>query len=131
MDNLSLGLSLTVIGIGIVFFILFLLQLFMTGEAWLLSNRGSKAKEEPSIQPEPISQTSEEVATQNSQNLSPQIIAAIMGAIACHAGGATQSFRLVSVRKVADREASAVWNIHGRTDLINTRCSFYAKGGSK
>jgi len=64
MDNLSLGLSLTVTGIGTVFFILLLLQLFMTGEAWLLSTRSSKTQEPTNIQPEPVSQTPGEVETQ-------------------------------------------------------------------
>lgn len=128
MDNLSLGLSLTVTGIGTVFFILLLLQLFMTGEAWLLSTRSSKTQEPTNIQPEPVSQTPGEVET---QKLSPQVIAAIMGAIACHTGRPTRNFRLVSVRKAAERQASAVWSFQGRTDLINTRSSFYAKGGTK
>lgn len=127
MEKLNLGLSLSAIGIGTVFLILLLLQLFMSGEAWLLTNRNTKTGDKDiasASPPPPVSNNA------TNEKLSPQVIAAIVGAIACQTGRPAQSFRLVSVRQVFDRQASAVWNFHGRSELISTRSSFHGKGGT-
>lgn len=146
MDNISLGISLTIVGIGTVFVVLILLQVTMNAEARLLnyySNRPTREKQNnptntPEVVPIPAAYTNTtnkegelSPVSSTDQTLPPQLIAAIMGAITCYRGQPSQTLRIVSVRKTWDRQASSAWSFQGRTHLINSRSSFYDKGGSK
>ena len=147
MEHLNLGISLTLVGIGTVFLILVLLQLTMNVQSFaltcLIHSKGQNsntltiavnASQSGNIPSDVSTRTTESEAAQSEtakETLSPQLLAAIMGAIACQTGQPAQKFRLISVRHAEDRTASIGWSLMGRTDLINTRSSFYAKGGSK
>lgn len=137
-DKMILGLSLTVIGISITFVILFLLQILMNAEAYVV-NRSLASKQAREL---PNNGLTDQPATADNQNqttvpenppsaVSPQVIAAIMGAIAHCTGQPAQNFRLVSIRQAWDENASTAWKLNSRMDVINRRNSFYAKGGTK
>lgn len=140
-DKLSLGLSLTLIGVLIVFFILLVLQVLMNVEAYVF-NRSRLNKQKNEANNVPNNSLIEHnntanaldqaiVAKESQSTISPQVIAAIMGAIALCTGQPAQRFRLVSIRQTWDQEASAAWSLNNRMDVINRRNSFYSKGGIK
>jgi Na+-transporting methylmalonyl-CoA/oxaloacetate decarboxylase gamma subunit len=144
MEHLNLGLNLTLVGLGTVFLVLVLLQLTMNIQSLALNNlMGSKGQNPNSasvaVNMSQSGNASLEVSgfTKSAQpetvekTISPQLLAAIVGAIACQTGQPAQKFRVVSVRHAEDKSASNNWSLMGRTDLINTRSSFYAQGGSK
>lgn len=132
-EKLALGLSLTIVGISITFFILFLLQLMMTAQAAVFNRAVPKntplASPAPQnaapASPVPVPDRPEAAA------VSPQVIAAVMAAVTSSMGQPVQKLRLVSIRHTADREASAAWSLNNRLDVINRRNSFYCKGGKK
>lgn len=147
MDKIVVGLNLTVVGLGTVFLVLFLLQITMNAESWFFNkwlpkrtNTNLKTPAEMSDFKKassshettlPVSALGCSRGYPQVENLSPELVATIMGAITSYTGQSSRTFRLVSVRKTWDREASSPWSFQGRTDLINSRANFYAKGGTK
>ncbi|HHW07412.1 MAG TPA: OadG family protein [Clostridia bacterium] len=132
-EKITLGLSLTVMGMSIVFFILCLLMVMMHVEA-LVVNRSTASKkpvELPAGKPTELRPEAEAPPQAPVSTLSPQVVAAIMGAIALCTGQPVHRFRLISVRQAKDLEASAAWTLNNRMDVINRRNSYYAKGGTK
>lgn len=145
MEKISIGINLTIVGLGTVFLVLFLLQMTMTLETWIFSNWLNKPqKENPgstnnttktavssTTNPtsNPVAITTPPPATTN--NPEPSIIAAIMGAIACQLGQPTHQLRLISIRNTEDRATATSWTLAGRLNNINTRINHYHKGVTK
>lgn len=133
MKNINMGISLTIVGMGTVFLVLFLLQMIMTAETWLFSNWLNKPKKDNQNNINnpiaTITTTANTTITKTNTTISRQTIAAIMGAITFNTGIPAQKLRLVKVRHLADREAASTWTQAGRVNIINTRSNFYTKGG--
>lgn len=134
MENLNIGISLTIVGLGTVFLVLYLLQITMTIETRLIDNWLAKPQKDnnPNTTPNPVTTTTPVTEPQTTPTTIPtQHIAAIMGAIAYQLGQPTQNLRLVQVRQLTDKEAATPWTLAGRINNINTRSRFYTKGGTK
>lgn len=129
VEKMSLGASLTLVGLVTVFFVLFLLQMVMKAQEKLFT-KWLSIETKTNAEMKQIDNSSSKNGHHifNEQNpevevsmITPEIVAVITAAIASYTENQKQSFRVVSVRKVWDKEASHSWTLKGQQDLINSR----------
>jgi|GEM_PF-1463354 len=133
-DTLSLGLTMTALGMGTVFLVLAILAVVIA-----LTNRFfERGRDNPAEDSAPVSSQVPEPETSLAGNkekpgfgeVSPQVIAAIAAAIAAATGQPTSRFKLTTVRKAQDRGQIA-WRASGREKIIGTRQGSYERKWSK
>lgn len=127
MDKLGFGIGLTLIGFGTVLFVLFLLQMVMKIQKSLFTKWLSKATRvtsSPIIQNEHQGEPEVRDPCEGLGTLSPKIAAAIAAAIAVYSENSQQPYKVISIRKIWDKEASYSWTLKGQQDLLDSRKYF-------
>ena len=127
MDWVSLGISTTVVGMGVVFSVLICLS-FST---WLLSkiiddkkNKNTKpqggitvtAKASDSVAAAPVSNS------KIAEGIDAKMVAAIMGAVSAACGVAQPNLKFTSIRRSNSYRSD--WAASGVNTIINTRQSY-------
>lgn len=102
LDRLSLGGQTLLLGMAVVFAMLFVIYLCMIAMQAVFTRKSAKpakstASEKPVETPEPAMQVTESVP--DTQTSDEQLVAAITAAIAAYTGDAPSSFRVVSFKK--------------------------------
>ncbi|MFA5535903.1 MAG: OadG family protein [Bacillota bacterium] len=126
IEKLAYGLNLTLIGLGTVFFVLFLLQMVMKAQEMLFAKK--TAKQTGAMMDLDVNSESQKVANEQAANynddMQANILAAITAAISIYIEGQQRSYKVVSVRKVWDKEASQAWTLTGQQNILSSRDSF-------
>lgn len=102
LDRLSLGGQTLLLGMIVVFAMLFVIYLCMSAMQAVFTRKQKKAVKDTASEnhteaPAPVVQTSEAVS--DTQTSDAQLVAAITAAIAAYTGDAPSSFRVVSFKK--------------------------------
>lgn len=102
LDRLGLGGQTLLLGMVVVFAMLFVIYLCMVAMQAVFTRKSPKtakgtASEKPVETPEPAMQVTE--AVPDTQTSDEQLVAAITAAIAAYTGDAPSSFRVVSFKK--------------------------------
>ncbi len=127
IEKLGYGLSLTFIGIGTVFFVLFLLQMVMKIQEMLLSKKTSMQAKEivtTDAKSEPQKMFNKQISNENTIEMQSNILVAITAAISVYIEEQQRPYKLVSVRKAWDKEASHVWTLTGRQNILDSHNHF-------
>ncbi|MCL1905698.1 MAG: OadG family protein [Clostridiales bacterium] len=120
LETIELGVSSTIIGMGVVFSVLIIL----TFTTWLLTTlvdgniERKKAKESAASAPVPV-QEATPPPVQAAAGISAKTVAAIMGAVSLACGKPLQQLRFTAIRR-GNTTANA-WSDSGTADIINNR----------
>jgi len=115
--DFRVALQTTVIGMGIVFFTLFVLSIIIRVLKWLSPLEFEGRPQWHRYAPEEIEPT-QEVAAADDDSISPEVVAAIAAALTCYYGG--REFPLAAIRRIV-REDGGSWAEAGRHALMNSR----------
>jgi len=116
LDKLIYGMQVTLIGMGIVFIILFLLSLFMDLMKKVFHKEQPAAEQQPvkSTLPRGTAAMPESGSHQQRQVPSEELIAVLAAAIA-HTTGQVKPFMITRVRRIHTR--SPLWSLASRGNL--------------
>lgn len=115
MHGYSLGLTLTILGMGTVFLVLAVLAGVLSVLNRGFTNQATEA--EPSAPPIAAGARDREAGTQN-----PTVIAAVMAAIAALEEG--RQYKILSLSTVAQPKVARPWAKAGREELMETSQPF-------
>jgi len=127
LDKLGLSLTVTIIGMGVTFFILILLGIIMHIMNLSWDTLAKRNKQEVISEPEKISQTVIPEKTID-EGLSGAVVAAITAAIAASMQTETSEIKIAAVREMA-QDGQSSWAYAGRQNIINSRQKFFARRG--
>jgi len=127
LDKLGLSFTVTIIGMGVTFFVLILLGVIMHIMNLSWDRLAEKDKKVPTNEPDKIIQTVKLEKTED-EGLSGAVVAAITAAIAASMQTEVSEIKIATVRKVAQNSQNS-WVYAGRQSIINSRQKFFARRG--
>jgi Na+-transporting methylmalonyl-CoA/oxaloacetate decarboxylase gamma subunit len=122
-ETLALGVQTTVVGLGVVFFVLAALW-FLTLLLDQVVESASKPSLAPAAAPAPAAPTvaTPVLAPAAATGLSPQTVAAIMGAVSAFSGAPLEALKFTAIRRASGMHTG--WSQSSVNEIIQTRQQF-------
>ncbi|GHU26796.1 hypothetical protein AGMMS50256_04930 [Betaproteobacteria bacterium] len=118
-ETLALGVQTTVVGLGVVFLVLVTLW-FLTSLLDQVVESASKQSPAPVARPAPATATPAPAPA--ATGLSPQTVAAIMGAVSAFSGAPLEALKFTAIRRASGMHTG--WSQNGVNEIIQTRQQF-------